>query len=304
MLNDYLDLLQSRGRKLFYGVTLGGGLLLCVLTGWIWWHYHYLNPQNVFWGAVNNNLIINGVTKHTEGKTEGETLNQYEQITLGADNFVKTQVTRSQGEPKSTIVTETIGTPQANFARYIKVDTSEKSTKGQPFDFGPVFQLWSKTELSSTAGEGSFATAIFDVIPFAHFNSSQRNQVVKSMKDSEVYTIDFDKVSKERKNGRLYYSYDTSINPGKYIALLKQVDSMMGLNQLKELDPSQYQGGEPVQLKITIDAKSHQLASLTYANNNSVIEYSSWGAAAKLQLPDKVVTQDELQTKLNSILAQ
>lgn len=304
MLNDYLELWLSHGKRLFYGVTVGGGLLLCLLTGWIWWHYHYLNPQNVFWGAVNNNLIINGVTKHTEGTTEGEKLNQYEQITLGAQNFVKTQVTRSQEDPKSTIVTQTLGTPQANFATYTKIDTAQKSTTGQALNFDSVLRTWSKADVGATAGEGSFATAIFDVIPFSHLNSSQRNQVVKSMKDSEVYTIDFNKVSKERKNGRLYYSYDASINPGKYIALLKQVDSLMGLNQLKELDPSQYQGGEPVQLKITVDAKAHQLASLTYASNNSVIEYSSWGVSGKLQLPNKVVTQAELQAKLNAILSQ
>lgn len=304
MLDDYLELLQSRGKKLFYGVTIGGGIVLCILTGWIWWHYHYLNPQNVFWGAVNNNLIINGVTKHTESDNQGEKLNQYEQITLGADNFVKTQVTRSQEDPKSLIVTETLGTPDANFARYTKIETNEKSTNGQPLDFQPVLQNWSKTELGGQATEGSFATAIFDVLPFAHLNSQQRSQVIKSMKDSEVYTIDFNKVSKERKNGRLYYTYDTSINPGKYIALLKQVDSLMGLDQLKQLDPAEYQGGEPVQLKITVDARSRQLASLQYANNNSLIEYSAWGVSSKLELPEKVTSQTELQSKLNAILSQ
>lgn len=304
MLDDFLERAQSRGRGLFYGVTLGGGTLLLILTFWLWWHYFYLNPQNVFWNAVNNNLIVTGVTKHTQSQNDGEGLNQYEQISLGAHNFVKSQVIRSQEVPKSIIVTETLGTPQANFARYTKIQTDEKSPSGQPFEFNDVVDKWSKAELGTTTAQGSFTTAIFDVIPFAHFNAQQRRQVIGTMKDNDIYNIDFDKVAKERKDGRLYYTYDAAVTTGSYVALLKQVDSLMGLNQLKDLDPSQYQGGAPVKIKIKVDAVAQQLSSLTYESNNSEISYSGWGAIAQLQLPDKTISQDELQTKLNAALSK
>lgn len=302
MFDEYLEWAQSRGQALFYAVCLGGGTLLLALSFWLWWHYQYLNPQNVFWGAVNNNLIINGVTKQTKSVGSSESLDQYEQISLGASNTVKSVATITQeGDNKSTVVTETLGTPKANFARYTKIETNQKTKDGKNPDFSPVLQQWSKSEIDGTSS-GMFATAIFDALPFAHFNAQQRKQVIGDMKQQKVYDIDFTKVGKERKNGRLYYIYDTKIAGEKYIALLKQVDSMMGLNQLKALDPTQYEGGAPVQLKITVDAIAHQVSSLTYVENNRTSTYSGWGVQQNFLSPDKTISQDELQAKLNGIL--
>lgn len=302
MIDYYLERLQSRGQALFYGVTLGVGTLLLVFSGWLWWHYQHLNPENVFWSAVNNNLVISGVTKNTVSKNAAESLQEYEQISLGANNLVKSVTTNTQeGDNKTTVVTETIGTPNANFARYTKIETSQKTPDGKTIDFSPVLQQWSKAELGGMTS-GNFATAIYDAIPFARFNFHQRQQIVKDIKDQQVYEIDFNKVTKERKDGRLYYTYDVGIVGDKYISLLKQVDAMMGLNQLKELDPAQYQGGAPIQAKITIDAVSQQLSSLTYVENNRTTSYSAWGAQTRFDVPDKTISQQELEAKLNGIL--
>ncbi|MEO5628028.1 MAG: hypothetical protein ABIQ89_04020 [Candidatus Saccharimonadales bacterium] len=304
MLEYYLDRAQSRGQALFYGVTLGGGVVLLVLTTWLWWHFMYLNPQNVYWAAVKNNLVTSGVTKQTVSAVNSQKLDQYEQITLGSQNFVKTFATITQTEePKSTVVTETLGTPQANFARYTKIETSQKSKDGQAADFKPVLNVWSKTELGGSAS-GMFATAIFDALPFAHLNGVQTKQVMHDIKNDQVYDVDFAKVSKERKDGRLYYTYNVGITSDKYIALLKKLDGMMGLNQLKELDPTQYQGGAPIQVKVTVDAVAHQLASLTYVDNNRTSNYSAYGVQRSFELPTKTISQEDLQAKLSGLLKE
>ncbi len=305
MLDDYLDQMLSRGTAMFYGVTIGGGMLLLLLCGWLWWHYSYLNPQTVFWDTVNNNLIISGVTKRTVTQDNSGKLDQYDQIGLGAQNMVKSIATVTQnGEnnQKSTVVTQTVGTPSANFARYTKIDTTQKTVNNTTLDFSKVINQWSKEDLNGNA-EGTFANAIFDVVPFAHLNAAQREQVVNDAKSGKVYDVDFDNVEKDRKDGRLFYAYSVAITPDKYINLLKQVDGMMGLNQLKNLDPSQYQGGAPIQVKIIIDAKAHQLASVIYVDNQRQETYSAWGAQFDTSLPDKTIGKTDLQTKLNVILS-
>jgi hypothetical protein len=160
---------------------------------------------------------------------------------------------------------------------------------------------WSKQELGTSAN-GTFAETIFDIIPFARLKATQRHQLVGEMQRDNTYGIDFGSVQKARKSGRLYYGYDASIAPDKYVSLLKQVDSMMGLNQLKNLDPSQYQGSRPVQVKIIVDAMAHQLAALEYTGTQREVTYSAWGAARDGLLPTNTISQADLQAKLNAVV--
>lgn len=303
MFDYYLDLALSWGKAVFYGVTLGVGTLLLFFTGWLWWHYNYLNPQTVFWASFNNNLIINGVTKHTVSQDNSGKLDQYDQLNLGAHNLVKTvsTVTQQNRASKSVVVTETIGVPEANFSRYTKIDTDQKTAAGNPLNFGKVLNVWSKQDLTA-GGNGTFADAVFDVIPFSHLNASQRQQVIHDAQQNETYKIDFGAVSKARKNGRLYYGYEAEVAPDKFVTLIKQVDALMGLNQLKNLDPSQYQGGNPIKVRISIDARAHQLESITYTGTARQESYSAWGAQIITDLPGNTVTQANLQSKLNAIL--
>jgi hypothetical protein len=305
MFDTYLDIMQSHGLKWFYGVTLGGGTLLLLFTGWLWWHYSYLNPQTVFWAAVNNNLIIDGVTRHTERQENGASHDRYDQISLGAHNMVKSVETITQTESanqKNVVASESIATPEANFSRYTKIETGSKTADGKPADFSKVINQWSKQELGQGVN-GGFADAIFDVVPFAHLNASQRSEVVLDMQRDDTYGIDFTAVSKTRKNGRLYYSYDANIAPDKYIKLLKQVDAMIGLNQLKSLDPAQYQGSNAVQVKITVDAMAHQLSSVSYVGSTNMETYSAWGASRNDALPANTISQAALQAKLNAVVS-
>ncbi len=304
MLHIYLDRWLEYGRARFYGLTIGGGIVLCVLSSWLWWHYVYLNPQNVFWGAFNNNLIVHGVTKHTVSQTASGTLDEYDQIGLGAHNIVRSVGVMSQpatNDRKNMVVTESIGTPTANFARYTKIDTQQLSAQGKPLDFSGVLHVWSKQDVSK-GGNGAFAEAIFAAIPFSYLNQSQRQQVIQTVQHEDTYGIDFAHVQKKRDKGHLYYLYDAALAPDKYVQLLKQVDSLMGLHQLNSLDPSQYQGGQPIQLKIMVDASAHQLASVTYVGNNRVEAYSGWGVAPSPSLPSQTISQAELQTKLNALM--
>lgn len=304
MLADYLEDLAYRAKAQYYAFTVGGGIILLGLTGWMWWHYHYLNPQTVFWGAVNNNLVVSGVTKHTTSQNEAGNLSQYDQISFGANNVVKTSSTVTQNPQdaqKSVVVTESIGMPTQNFARYTKIEGS--STDGKKPDFGKILNVWSKQTVDQD-NNGVFADAIFDAIPFALLSQKNRQDVVNSMQTNQVYDIDFSDVKKERKDGKLLYTYQAAIAADKYVAMLKQVDSLMGLKQLSVLDPSQYQGSQPIQVQFTVDAVGHQLAAVEYTGTNRKIAYSSWGVPLKLQLPDAKLTRSELQTKLNDAVGQ
>ncbi len=295
MFDDYLERFLSRGAAWFYGITIGGAIAMLALSSWLYWHYEYLNPQTVFWGAVSSSLTTEGVTKRTRGNDNNGQLDQYDQISLGANNFVSSTANISQGSTK--VTTETIGTPVSNFARYTKIEAANAA------DYSSVINQWGKQDLGgSNASNGVFADTIFGIMPLAHLNANQRRQVIDEVRREGTYTVDFAAVGKQRKDGRLYYEYNLSVAPDKYVKLLKQVDELMGLNQLKNLNPAQYQGGQPIQFKVSIDAHAHQLAVVQYGNNGRQEAYSAWGVARNPNLPTNTISQTDLQAKLKTIL--
>lgn len=263
-----------------------------------------IKPDRVFWGTINNNLIITGVTKQTQTKEESGSLEQTQQISLGAQNVVRTSgvVTQQPTDAAATTVhTETIGTPEADFARYTKIETNQKTSSNQDFNFGEALNMWSEQKIES-GGSGSFGEALYGIIPVSFIQSSARNQIVNEMKSRNTYVVDYGSVKKRTENGRLIYDYSVKVDPQQYVVALKNIDKASGLNQLQQVDPSQYAGSQPVEISVSIDARAQQLVSISYPNSARTETYSGYGIFRPVELPQQTVPQAKLQEMLNKIL--
>ncbi len=304
MANEYLEELQKLDTPWFYRIAWIGGALLFVLAGYLWWNYASVNPERVFWGTVSNNLVISGVTKETVTNEANGSLNQVQQISLGAQNAATsiTTVEQKAVDASSTkVVTETVATPQADFSRYISIETSQKTTTSQAFDFGAALNIWSKQDLAQE-GNGAFTEALYGLLPLAFIQGNERHAIVSDMQKNKVYDVQYDSLKKRRENGRLIYDYTVAIDAEQYVKVLKQVDAAMGINQLESVDPSQYSGGAPIEVQISIDAHAQQVVSITYPDGARVEKYSAYGVSRPYTLPENAITREELQTKLNDIL--
>jgi hypothetical protein len=303
MADYYMEQLQQLDKPWFYRVAWIGGTALFILAGYLWWNVASVQPNNVFWGTINNNLVITGVTKKTITNEENGSLNQYQQVSLGSQNVIKTIATVEQkatDAASTKVITESIATPNADFARYTSIQTSEKTPNNQPLDFGTALNVWSKNEVA--AGGGTFSEALYGLFPLSFIQGNQRQQIVKDMQKNKVYEIKPDSLKKHRQNGRLIYDYTIAVNPEQYVKSLKAVDAASGLNQLKDVDPSQYAGSQAVEVQVSIDAHAQQLVSITYPDNSRQEEYSGYGIFRPVTLPENAIKQTELQEKLNRIL--
>lgn len=303
MADYYMEQLQQLDKPWFYRLAWVGGTALFILAGYLWWNVASVQPNNVFWGTISNNLVITGVTKHTTTNEEGGSLNEYQQISLGAQNVTKTVATVEQkatDAASTKVVTETIATPNVNFARYTSIQTSEKTPNNQPLDFGSALNIWSKQDV--TAGGGTFSEALYGLFPLSFIQGNQRQQIVKDMQKNKVYEIKPDSLKKRHQNGHLIYDYTIVVNPEQYVKSLKAVDAASGLNQLKDVDTSQYANAQPIEVQVSIDARAQQLVSITYPGDARKEEYSGYGIFNPPTLPENAILQTELQEKLNKIL--
>lgn len=295
-------------RRQTNAVVIVAGIVILAIGGWLWWQNIYSTPERVFWGTISNNLVTTGVTKHILPSSQGSgtTVDQYTRLSFGAQNMVRSQsiLTQVGDTSKSTVVTETAGTVDNDYARYLSIKTDQKGANGKPLDFTKIQGIWGKSA-DATAGQPSsasyFREAILGLVPFAHFDATTRSQVIGYMHTNDVYNVDFSKTQKTKQNGKSAYVYTVNIMPKAYAALLVDLNKRLGLGPLNGLDPSSYEGAAPIKTEFTIDKNARQLISVKYLSNNQEEDYSGYGLSVPFTLPTQTVPISELQNRIQSI---
>lgn len=278
-------------------------LAVLILLGgiWAWYQYLHRSTYGVFWGMIDNNLNVYGVTRRVEQGSETSSIDQKLQMSLGANNVARglTTVTQSNETGSTIITTETIGTPQNNFARYTDITTTTGT------DVSSVKNVWSKELLigGDQQNQSIFAEGIFSSIPIALLSQSQRQAVVQYMKDNQVYTVDYSTATVVERAGKQAYEYQVVVNLEGYIGALKMIDAMMNLGQLKTVKPEAYAGAEPAKLTVVASIDGRQLLEVTYDGASRRETYSGYGAQIPVVIPETNLMRSDLETKVQQLFA-
>lgn len=271
-----------------------------------WYQYVHKSAYGVFWDTIDNNLNIFGVTRHIEQDANGAKFNQKLQMSLGAENIARGLTTITQPAENggtTTVVTETLGTPTSNYARYLDVSVQAADKAAAQPDISSIKNQWSREVLITGAQQNQsvFAEGLFSSIPFAYLSQPQRQELVQFMKDNDVYTVDYRGARVVNRAGKQAYEYSVIVNIKGYIETLKKIDEMMGLKQLASVDPAAYDGSEPAQLAVVSSIDGRQLLEVTYTGTTRVEKYSSYGAHLNIDLPRTDLLRSELEKKIQSI---
>jgi hypothetical protein len=204
---------------------------------------------------------------------------------------------------QAVITTESIGTLQNDFVRYLDIKTDQKNSSGSSFDFSNVLSVWGKSGDNKEAGEEAqlFSQTVLGVVPIANLPLSARQELLRQIQNDKVYTVDYGTVKRAKSNGRPVYTYDVTVEPVAYINMLKTFAHSLGLTQLDQVDSSQYANTPALKFSFEVDVWSAQLTKVTYIESNRTETYSAYGARALVNQPKDTITLEELQTRLQSI---
>jgi hypothetical protein len=279
------------------------GIALFVSFGYVWKTQVHQSPQNVFWGMIDNSLVTNGVTRQviTPGESDSD-VDQRIRLSFGATNaaFGVTKASQPGAEGQEEVVTENYGTPTTDYVRYSKITTQGKNSQGQPYDFSKIINIWGKSDGDQGQTATYFTESVFGLIPFANLDATRRQALVDFIKDHDVYTIDFDKVT-IKDEGRKVYEYTVNVNPAAYISALQQLITLSGLPPVEGLDPSAYAGAQPVEVKVLVDVASRQLTAITYGEGQREERYSDQGLLVSVPEPTESISITELQSRLQAV---
>lgn len=271
------------------------------------WQYHVMtNKERVFWGMVETNLKTTSYSRHVAQKGNGQTVDQIVEVRTEPKQvaFSDTVLEQTGRDNAAKVVTENIGTPKDDYVRYTNIVADQKSVTGGALDFSKVINVWGKAEQedgTKTAGQ-LYGQSVLGVIPTGNLTTDQRAHVIKIMKDQGSYEY---KLRETKHNGlfrRPTYIFDVTVKPIAYISALKQFAAYTGLNQLEDIDPNDYKSAQPVQFVMSIDGWTHQLTSFTQAAGGRTEAVSSRNIKNLAPTaPEKTITVDELQTRLQSV---
>lgn len=294
-----------------YWYVYVAGVVVLLVSGYLWWSKVYLSPQQVFWSTVENSLSTKGVTTELDQSAQGSSLKQVVQMELGTTNMAHSLTTLKQGNTE--VKTEILGTSEADYTRYRSIKTDQKNAEGKPLDVSKVVGVWSKsddTQQTDTQSSGHqlFAQAVLGIglpvgsvpMPLGEVSAGQREDLLREMKSENMYDVPFKNVKKEHKAGRLLYTYDVKIQTILYVRLMKEFARDLGLHELDAVDPNTYQSAQPISVKLTVDAYSRQLVSVD-SGQGYTQSYSGYGLPLKATIPNNAISTQELQKRLGAL---
>ncbi|MDB5185800.1 MAG: hypothetical protein JWL85_323 [Candidatus Saccharibacteria bacterium] len=280
------------------------GLVMLIGTGAAWWQLVRSNPHRVFDAMIENNFKTGAVTRTVVQESGTQRLRQVTHLQNQTAHIAESRSTLEQsGQTSATVITETIGTPIADYVRYTEVNTNQKSESGKDLDFSKVLNVWGKTEVTSpesSLGE-LYSDSTLGVVPFADLSQPQRAKLMQLIRDNNVYAVDYNRVNRFNENGRPYYSYAVTVKPDAYITLLKAFAEETGLTQLRSLDPANYKNASELNFVIVVDVLTQRMAKLASTNGARTELYSGYGIVKPINVPTESIPVMELQQRLQSI---
>jgi hypothetical protein len=293
-----ITFLRAQRTRIFWVAVI----LITILFGLnAWYKSIYSDPRTVFNAMLENSLRTESVTKEVVQNSEGQTLKQTIRLQTGASHQAQSMTDLSQqGIASATVVTESIGTPTADFVRYRSITTDQKNEAGNDLDFSKIIGVWGKTETTdSTSGE-LYNESTLGIIPFGNLSEADRNKVLAIASESDVYRVEYQNVRRGTINGRPTYEYTVKVLPDAYVTMLKTYARAAGLTHLENINPGNYASADAIEFKVTIDVLTRRLSSVTYATGRQEY-YKSYGNQVQVDLPSESVAIEELQQRLQQV---
>jgi hypothetical protein len=283
------------------------GAILLLIGALVWWTKVSTNPQRVFWGTINQSLATKSVTVEAKQDSQGESLDQLVQYSLGPNSISHTLSKLNQNG--TTVVDELVGTTTADYTRYVSVQTDQKNKAGKPLDFSRVTGVWAKSDPKTSGKAQLLSQSVLGTslpiggvaVPIGNLSESNRAKLIQEIKNDAVYQVDYKHVAKKTVNGRQQYTYTVTVQPVAYAALMQRFAQLSGLHDLDSLDPSQFKGQAALKMSMTIDVRARHVVTASTNFGQNTQTYSSYDVPASITVPKQTISVAELQKRLNQL---
>lgn len=285
------------------GMIWGAAILAVVLfgvSGYFWWTRIFTDADRVFADMLANNLSSSSVTRRVVQQDQSSSIDQTVFLSFRAPEVVsQTRTVLSEKGPTrqtTTVTTETIGTKNDDFVRYVSAEGAETLSVAGNLD--EVLGVWGQRSADGELGDAvNFLNeAAFSVVPFGSLPKDQRSELLDFIEEKRVY--EYTQADRAFVDGRYSYAYVVSIDPVALVETLAKYAEITGIGDSSQLNPASYEGAAPVNLRMTVDILSRQLRSIEYLATGRTETIESRGIYHEIVFPEQAIPFQELQNRL------
>lgn len=296
------SLIAQRGGILSKQITrllLGMAVVIFVISGLAWWRQVRNSPESVLYGAVENSLRTRSVTR----KVTYDGSDQAMELLVSPELRTRSLTTQTSGAGggSTTVQTEAINTPSAEYVRWTKIETDQKNARGEELDFEGLVNVWGRSSTDQGGQVGQLQMALLSgVVPTGNFNAHDRRALMDIVRNEKVYTFDHSRIERKVEDGRPVYIYEVQVSPVAFYKFIKQYGEIAGIQQLKDIDPSQFQGMPAETFRMKVDVWGQHIVAVSDPSGTTE-QIGSYGANHSIEPPKESIPLEELQAKLQSI---
>ncbi len=286
-----------------------------------WVTLYYMRPSVVFWGAIDEALNTPGILKESYIKTESGSTTVLAAMRFENEPSIQLQTKLTQmnpgesGQPdvESRAVAESLGLPSGDFQRYVETPTTKNEPEQQAI-FDKIVGKWVQTgEATEGRPNQIYIDGLFSGVPFGNLTKSQRKNMItfgRNGNDSNppIFSIDFNDVARETRNGRPIYTYRAMVDASAYSKWYQQYLAFMGFQEFAQPRYTEAVGqvlglqGNDI-FTISIDALTHSITSIKRDNamqGSTIYEtIKAVGIAPAFTAPASSISREEFQAILS-----
>ena len=286
------------------------GVVLLSFSLVVYYQRYYLEPETVFWQTIENNLNSSSITRYERGKQIGSLtvdeenmFNFRPELSLAGRVVFKQQLESEQ--PAKTIQdVEVLGFNDADFIRYLEVDSADAELNDKFNSF--LVDKWLVVELTTTEQPEPVVELLTDnlvdnqghsLILYGSLPRDVRLSIMEAIKNGG-YQVDFDNVRQHRQDGRLLYEYDLVVDLAHFDQALFSYLETYGQSELADqirLTLALSGQTSRIELTLQIDARARRIVKIT--NEYGAEEYlTAQGVNQTLDRPEPELSTRQLET--------
>lgn len=281
-----------------------GGLAISTASAKIWYEKIYTSPKNVFYGMVENNLTVQGMTRVITNKQQGDSIIQTTNY-----NFIKSPSVATHtmiDQQGDHVETETRGFMNGSFARYVafKPDTSivGRTTPDLSAILGRWANAGSGQQADGTKDDQYLRDALYSssLLPFGNLTTVQRRDMMKYLIDNKVFDPKLATAKKDTVEGRKVYRYQVGVDSAAQMRMLKKYSDILKISDQSLVDDPSSPGGT-LSVEMIVDIDSRQLVELHAGGSASGYsqKFIEYGVAKVSSKPTTNLTVKDLQDAIS-----
>ena len=115
------------------------GVVVLLLSGWLWWAKFYTAPTHVFRSMLANSLSTRSFTTEASS-TDGQ--NSLRQLIHTDVQVARAQSILELKQGSTHVKKEIIGTRSTDYTRFLAIHSDQKDASGKPADTSNVLNVW------------------------------------------------------------------------------------------------------------------------------------------------------------------